>query len=410
MEERQESAQSLAMTEAVYRDCVDFVLRSRAPHLSLLGGEPSLHPNFNQFIKIAQTAGLAVSVKSNALFIKNTDELLSDLNHSKLHFLINLNYPESMGEKKWQRTLDNLEQLSKLSIRVDFQINIADKNFSYDYLWPVMAKFPASKLYWTLTVPIAKAPTQTKSIKPIEAKKYLMERVLEMLTKAQSLGHATCGTHGVTPCLFPTNFLQENKQWHQIAAECVPVFDFYSDYSIHYCFPLEEKKSLKDFRQYPSLQAVQREFLWPASKARPYTFPWKECLPCEHAASGDCHGGCMAAKTWLAEADWQGEHHFKNNVPKLVTPKDKVMAYFPRYGWTSDLKEKNFSHHSMLWNTLIPLIDGKRSYLEIESELKKNFPELLIEPWLELAFSNLMGALMAVFLPKEHRYQISIPK
>src|SRR5690606_6935111 len=118
-------------------------------------------------------------------------ELLSDLNHSKLHFLINLNYPESMGEKKWQRTLDNLEQLSKLSIRVDFQINIADKNFSYDYLWPVMAKFPASKLYWTLTVPIAKAPTQTKSIKPIEAKKYLMERVLEMLTKAQSLGHAT---------------------------------------------------------------------------------------------------------------------------------------------------------------------------------------------------------------------------
>lgn len=395
------------MSHESYNDIVNFLSLSKTDHISLLGGEPTLHPNFNDFLKTAQKKDILISVKTNALFNRPLEVLFDGVNQERIFLHINLNNPSSMSKEKWEKTLQNIKKLKQSSMMVDFQINIADINFKYDYLWPVLEDFPKSNLYWTLTVPIAATGSSNKAIDPFTVKSKLMPRVLELLDQAKKQGHKTLGVHGITPCLFPKGFLEDNKDHHTLASECVPVFDFYPDDSVHYCFPLEGVESFPSYKSFKNLQEIQYKFLWQAARARPFLFPWDKCDGCVHALSGDCHGGCMANKPWLKEAMWSGQEQFWQLIPKLTKDLNLVIKAFPKTAWDKNLKSKFFSSAPELWSKVASSIDGKRSWQEILNLLaqKSELPNDDLKLWLEFSSYNLLGSQNAVLLPTRHRHQ-----
>ena len=394
---------SNTMDDQTYQNIIAFLKESNVNYLSLLGGEPTLHPKFQNFLDLAYENNIKVSVKTNALFIKSAKELFGKTKGKKLHFLINLNHPNSMGENKWKKTCENLKELSKLDHHVDFQINIDKRDFDYSYLWDVMKDFKNSILYWTFTVPIHNPKSRNTFVDPFKSKKEMMPKVLKMLADATDAGHRTFGTHGITPCLFPKGFLKSNKEQHQIGSNCVPVFDFYPDHSVHYCFPLEGHNSVSDFRKFDNLQQIQSEFLWKASNARPLLFPWKECIGCDFAASGECHGGCMSNKPWLKETynklnDEINPYEF---TPSLTKEFEEIVNKFPNLGWSKKLKKEFFQIHPRLWKEYLKSIDGKKTLNEIKEELDQKFNKNTSE-WINIINYNLLGRLDLVFLPIEH--------
>lgn len=403
MTETAEQFDSNTMELSVFEDIVDFAKKSGLSYLSLLGGEPTLHPKFDEFINTSYAKGVGISIKTNALFIKSASQLFGAHTDKNLHFLINLNHPDSMGESKWQKTCENLKELSKMGFKVDFQLNIDSKEFDYQYLWDVMKDFPKAILYWTFTVPIYNPKSNNTYIDPFKAKKEIMPRVLQFLEVAKSKAHRTFGTHGITPCLFPEGYFEENPE-HQLGSNCVPVFDFYPDHSIHYCFPLEGYNSINDFRRFDNLQQVQSEFLWKASCTRPLLFPWKQCIGCEFAADGTCHGGCMSNKPWLQETFDQlnGEIDIFDFTPSLTKPIESVIKTFPQFGWSKKMKKDLFKIHPEIYNDFLNEVDGTQRLSEIKLKLEKKY-KLDLQEWINVVLYNLFGTLDLVLLAAEHK-------
>jgi len=391
------------MDLSIYSNILEFLKASNVNYISLLGGEPTLHPQFKQFVDLARAQGIRPSIKTNALFIKSVDELFGDIKPGALHFLINLNTPASMGEKKWLKTIDNLKALSKRGFNVDFQINIDREKFQYDYLWEPLSWFKDARLYWTFTVPIHNPKSHNMAIDPFSAKRKMIPRVMEMLSACKEKDIKTFGTHGITPCLFPKGFLEENQDNHRLGSNCVPVFDFYPDNSIHYCFPLEGHNSISDFNQFNNLQEIQAHFLWKASCARPYLFPWKECIGCNFAANGTCHGGCMSNKPWLKDtfSKRYEDGFYLNFVPALTDKKESIYPKFPNIGWDKQLKKDLFLMHPQIWKDFILLIDESKKLSTIKEELENKYEKNLSQ-WIQVCVYNLIGSLDLVFLPESH--------
>ena len=67
---------SNTMDDQTYQNIIAFLKESNVNYLSLLGGEPTLHPKFQNFLDLAHENNIKVSVKTNALFIKSAKELL----------------------------------------------------------------------------------------------------------------------------------------------------------------------------------------------------------------------------------------------------------------------------------------------------------------------------------------------
>ena len=244
---------------------------------------------------------------------------------------------------------------------------------------------------------------QNTFVNPFSAKKEMMPKILEMLAQAKEHKHKTFGTHGITPCLFPKNYLEENDGFHQLGSNCVPVFDFYPDNSVHYCFPLEGHNSIYDYQRFDNIQQIQSEFLWKASLARPRLFPWKECIGCSYAQDGSCHGGCMSNKPWLKEAyqELDEKVDIYEYTPSLTKPIEEILDYFPQFGWSKNLKKDFFPIHPKIWKDFLELVQQHKTLKEIKSTLDKNYQHDTHE-WIQMSLYNLFGSLNMVFLPSKH--------
>lgn len=67
------------MSEDTFRKTIDFILRNNFVFLLMSGGEPTEHPQFMDFVRMAQQVGTEIIVLSNGMFLHNghRDEYLS---------------------------------------------------------------------------------------------------------------------------------------------------------------------------------------------------------------------------------------------------------------------------------------------------------------------------------------------
>ena len=118
---------SREMDEIEFRDCLEFSMGGGNRELRLLGGEPTLHPLFKDFVKVGREAGCSVTVFSNGVMPAASCEALAVLDPEICNVVINMGANIREADKAVRR--DTLQQLGP---RVTLGYTITSAEFSFD--------------------------------------------------------------------------------------------------------------------------------------------------------------------------------------------------------------------------------------------------------------------------------------
>lgn len=352
------SPETAAMTEETFDHVVALLRSSGIDHVSLMGGEPTLHPEFRRLWSKAHALRFNFSLKSNATWDADMLAFLNEESSDDFHsFHLNVNGPERLTPSQWQTVRSNV--ISLRSRRKSLQFNLEGPRFEHQWILDLALEANIKHIFWTPTAPAVR----TEGGQGNHSSDYnLFKReghtdLLRFLRACAEAGIKTHGIHGPTPCLLAADeYEQLKKMGANIDGRCYPVYDFFPDGTIKYCFAMPPTlprplnlSNVKDLRE------VTASYMNDVFALRAASFPWQECVLCPEALEGRCHGGCMAQRSPSAQKARAADQHFFELVPLVNTQsifqKPKKVAPFV---------------------ALLAKIDGNKNLEEIFRELHAN--------------------------------------
>lgn len=298
------SSRFLSWENLIY--IADFLESSGNRQVSLLGGEPTIHPRFVDFVLYLLRRNFEVSVFTNGMLsparLAQFKSFLTDVPSERINFVCNLNDPVQTpaSDKETRRVHDFLTVMGPWTTA---GFNIYRTDFTLDFLFENINRYGLKRyLRLGLTQPIP--GKQNAFIAPSE-----IRGVIQRLYAYR----ARFDAHRVKPgldCGFPIcQFSDEELGWlHRTGGHaqfgCGPAFDISPDMSVYYCFPLSNyrRKSLFDFDSVEQVHAYFRATRDPIKSEIAGIF--EECDGCRYQEDGTCAGGglCHAVKGFIDEA------------------------------------------------------------------------------------------------------------
>jgi len=284
----------------------DFLKFSGQRHISLLGGEPTLHPDCVDFILYLLERDFDVAVFTNGMLsparLEEFASHLTDVPVEQLTFVCNLNDPvQTPASKKETQRVHRF--LSVLGPWTSAGFNIYRPDFTLDFLFDLINRHGMKRqLRLGVAHPVPGSPGG--SIHPDE-----MAHIVQRLCSHRPQFDSFRVKPGLD-CGFPIcKFSDEQLGWlHRFRGAvhfgCGPAFDISPDMSVYYCFPLSnfQRKSLFEF---DSVEQIDSHFarirsLLKAEVAGIYS----ECDGCMHQEEGVCGGGglCQVLNRFTGEA------------------------------------------------------------------------------------------------------------
>jgi len=262
-----------------------------------LGGEPTLHPDFNEMICYLLERGFGINVFTNGIMSdEKLDEatmIFKDIKVDQLSFTLNLNEPKTTPQ-----TLSEAESVKRflghLGYRTTPGFNIFKLDFDLSFIFDLIYKYGLNR---TVRIGLAHPIVGKKnrfipiaSIKQIIDRLYVYKPIMERLRIKPGLD-----------CGFPLcQFDDEQLGWFyrntggHYDFGCAPVVDIGPDLTVWPCFPLSDfhKKSIYDFN---NLNEIYELFTSIHGKVRVETGGiYEECDHCLYREEELCKGGCLA--------------------------------------------------------------------------------------------------------------------
>jgi len=321
--EMAESASDSTMTWENLIYIADFLKAAGQDRVSLLGGEPTLHPDFTDFVTYLLERGLDVTVFTNGVLsptrLEECKRHLLGVRLERLSFVCNLNDPVQTpplpGETKKLRAF-----LALMGPWVSPGFNIYRLDFALDFIFDNINRF-GLKRHIRLGITHPLPGKQTSYIHPKD-----MRKVIRRLFSFRHLFDSTRVSPGLD-CGFPIcKFTDKELGWlHRFNNpshfRCGPAFDIAPDMSVYHCFPLSNyrRRSLFEFDSLGQLFEHFSDLRQEAKTEIPGIFD--ECDSCRYQESGVCSGGglCQALSRLTNEAPVriaEIEHELaKNRLP-----------------------------------------------------------------------------------------------
>lgn len=397
----EEAASNDLMSEAVFDSALDLLEASHADHASLLGGEPTLHPQFKKFWLKALERNMTFSLKSNALWDKDLLDFFNQHPSPLYNFLLNINGPEHLTPKQWETVKHNVRNLK--SGEILFQFNIQKPEFDWKWILDFAKETNVKKIMWSLSAPIHSESTVSNEFASYKSfKNNQSSRLYEFLNACAEEGIKTLGFHGPTPCLISNEQMDQLRaKGSEIDGRCIPVFDIFPDKTIHFCFPLKDFIKPPKIDEVEDLAEVKGIFMRELASLRTHSFPWDECLACPEAIAGRCHGGCLSQKKMKTLDITKSLEKFYDLIPilhpkVLFVAEDQVQLGRASFG-VNDLSvailraADSSTTLEDIYLKLAPLIDEPRE------SLKRDFFYITV--------SDLTGAGLIHYKPQKLSYE-----
>lgn len=270
-----------------FRKGLDFAIKTGIKDLRLLGGEPTLHPLFADFVRAGREKGCAITVFSNGVMPDAALDVLAGLEPEICSVLINSSAAVRPAEKARQ-----METLKILGPRVSLGVTLTSADFS---LRPQVEMIETFGLKRTIRVGISN-PTWGGKNRALHPKHYAAvgQALFEnsFLTSQREIElDADCG---FVRCMFGESFEQLKQNGFQYTSRCAPVLDFCTGRIIIPCFGLSGVIQA-DLNQFNNTNEVFEFF---QRKLQPYrSFGiYPECTNCPFFETKECSGGCLAAR------------------------------------------------------------------------------------------------------------------
>ena len=284
----------------------DFLKSGGQHQVSLLGGEPTIHPDCVDYILYLLERGFVVTVFTNGILsssrLDQFRQCLADVPLDRFHLLCNLHDPVLTPAP--EREIKKIHEfLSIMGPWTSPGFNIYRTDFTLDFLFEHINRYGLKRyLRLGLTQPI---PGMTNAfIRP--------DQIRGVVARVFSYRDQFIASR-VKPgfdCGFPVcRFADDEIGWlHRHGAPpsfaCGPAFDIAPDMSVYHCFPLSNyhRRSLFDF---DSLQQVEEHFNTMRDPIKcEVQGIFKECDGCRQQEDGVCNGGglCHAISRFVQEA------------------------------------------------------------------------------------------------------------
>lgn len=273
----------------------DLLSTSGERHISLLGGEPSLHPDFTDIIVYLLERDFHVSVFTSGIMPKGKlEELascLADAPLEKISFVCNLNSPaiSSAAEVEAVKRF-----LGTMGARVAPGYNIHEIDFDLDFLLQYINQFGLQRF---LRIGVAHPVLGAKNVHIAVSD---MEKVADRLNLYMPLFERLRIKPGLDCGFLLCTFTDEQLgRFFRIANGnikfgCGPAVDIGPDMSVWSCFPLSSfhKKSIFDFNSFQEIVGYYQDL---HAKMRMETGGvYEKCDDCVHREEKLCEGGCLS--------------------------------------------------------------------------------------------------------------------
>lgn len=278
---------SRQMDETEVRAWLDFTMKAGIMELRLLGGEPTIHPNFADFVKVGREAGCSIMVFSNGVMPDAARDVLAALDPEVCAVVINMNAAIREGDKS--RRLQTLRMLGQ---RITPGMTLTSPDFSFDGLIAAIEEFGMRK---AIRIGISN-PTWHGNNHALHPKRYrvigraLFEKSFQTAKHGISL-EADCG---FVRCMFGNDFDQLTANGFKYVSRCSPVLDLCTGGKILPCFGLSDLMSA-DRGDFPDAGPAYEWFTEKLGPWRQFGI-YPECTDCRFFGTEECSGGCLAAR------------------------------------------------------------------------------------------------------------------
>lgn len=271
----------------------DLLQASGERRVSLLGGEPTLHPEFLDILLYFIERGFNVTVFTCGIMSKtkldDLKEHATGLSVSRANFVCNMNNPEQTktSESETEKLHAFLSALGPWTMPA---FNIYRPDFELDFIFDLVERYGLKKrLRLGIAHPIPGAPNEAIRVDDIG-------RVIERLY-AYKDAFDKLRLRPSFDCGFPLcRVTDEQLGWlvrlsGQIDFKCRPAIDITPDMHVYCCFPLSalNRKSVFEFDSFKQIVTYYRGLQKRIRSERAGIY--EECGSCNHRSEGTCAGG-----------------------------------------------------------------------------------------------------------------------
>ncbi len=269
---------------------IDFFKKSQINEFSLLGGEPTLHPEFIPLGQKVLAEGFNLNIFTNGLIADNVLDFLDQIDEERLNILVNINHPDDMSKAQWYKICQTFKALGK---RVGLGFNIYKLGLKFDFMLDLIYKYNLRK-YIRLSVsqPILKAPNSHLLLTDYSQ---LASSIVDFAVKCDKADVKIAFDCGFIMCMFDELQLGKLYTYNVLLGfYCAPAIDISPGLDAWYCFPLSYmyNQKLTDYNNYRQLTDFYKQ------KFSPFNLfcGLQKCRSCKYRRRGQCNGGCLAHK------------------------------------------------------------------------------------------------------------------
>lgn len=287
MESQDKSGKYMSMAQ--FEEALDFLVRSQIPEARLLGGEPTIHPEFGRMVDLALERGLRVVVFSGGMIPEKALRRLEQVPSSALSVLLNVIPPETGIP---QQLLRQEAVLRRLGNRIVLGVTIDSPAVQIGFLLEMIERYDLAR---SVRLGLAH-PTLDGSNAYLHPRHYpeVGRRVADFGLQAKAKGVRLDFDCGWVPCMFPEGALAElGKTPDDVGLRCSPILDLMPDGQMISCYPLASHTTIRLTPDHDA-QQLRAQFVTRQEADRKFML-YRECEECSWRARGECTGGCLSA-------------------------------------------------------------------------------------------------------------------
>ena len=269
--------------------------------IGLIGGEPLLHKEINEFISILNgryDVGRVV-LFTNGIFLDRVD---LGLLYPKTSVLVNVNSSNEIGKAAFEKMKNGIASLLNVlpKSRVTLGVNIYKEEQNFDDLVSLIKEFGLRRVRVSVVIPRDKSEGAFKYFAR-------MKKTLLSLVKAlKRLGVCPAyDCNAIPACVYtekekallntlPYENDFEKKIFTGNASVCAPIVDIYPDKTAARCFGMSEYKvKIDDFE---NINDLKNHFFLALDTRLVHKMSKDECEGCYKNKVFGCFGGCLCYK------------------------------------------------------------------------------------------------------------------
>jgi cyclic pyranopterin phosphate synthase len=272
----------------------DLFESSNEKHLSLLGGEPTMHPDFIDYLLYLYQRRFHVNVFTNGMMpnkiLEVAKEFLLKIPVDNLSFVCNYNHPDISTEKETQQIHQFFETFSPY---ISLSFNLYKKDFDVTFLVDAINRYGLKRhIRLGLAQPIPGQKNECLTLDEVRDIAGNFRNQLELLEQNRISMGFDCG---MPLCIFSNEDLGRLFKLNRgrIKFYCEPAIDIGPDMQVWACFPLSnyERKSLYDF---DNVEEIRKCFSQQHNDLRKRNGIFEECPECAYFKEKLCACGCLA--------------------------------------------------------------------------------------------------------------------